>query len=347
MVLLEPTIGYTAGTFIAGIIGVALIGVIYRQLPKPSSYKLELKAYFKTMLTYCLPLSFATMITMLLPQFYAFLLPIYYATDNVTIGNYGVAMNFVVLITFFTLPVTTTMLPTFSKLDPEKNKDSLRNVFRFSVKYGSLLLLPVIAIVMSLSGPAVTTLFGNTYGTAGLFLSLLAVQYVFMAFGNLSLRALLNGQGQTGFVLKIGLVTGLICFPLGYASIMAFGVSGLILTAIVAQVPTMFMGLFFVKQTYGFTVDFVSSVRILLSSAIAGVVTFFVISALPFAAWIRLLLGLGLFAVVVVPALLLTRSVNRFDIVNLKQMVDGLGALGGIVNKVLNLLERLMTLLRL
>ena len=114
------TVGFTAGTFIAGIIGIALIGLIYRRLPKPSSCKLELKAYFTTMIAYCLPLSFATMITMLLPQFYAFLLPIHYATDNVPIGNYGVAMNFVVLITFFLMPVTTMMFPAFSKIDPEK-----------------------------------------------------------------------------------------------------------------------------------------------------------------------------------------------------------------------------------
>ncbi len=55
-------------------------------------------------------------------------------------------MNFVVLITFFIMPITTMMFPAFSKLDPEKDRDSLRNVFRFSVKYGSLLVLPVIAI---------------------------------------------------------------------------------------------------------------------------------------------------------------------------------------------------------
>ena len=119
------------------------------------------------MLTYCLPLSFATIITALLPQFYAFMLPIHYVTDNVTIGNYGVAMNFVVLISFFIMPITTTMFPAFSKLDPEKDRDSLGNVFRFSVKYGALLLLPVIAIVMSLSEPAVATLFGNAYEYCG------------------------------------------------------------------------------------------------------------------------------------------------------------------------------------
>ncbi len=341
------TIGYTAGTFIAAAIGVALIGIIYRKLPKSSSRKLELKAYFTSMLTYCLPLSFATMIMFLLPQFFAFMLPIHYVTDNVTIGNYGVAMNFVVLITFFTMPITTTMFPAFSKLDPKKDRDSLKNVFRFSIKYGSLLLLPVIGIVMSLSEPAVATLFGNTYDTAGLFLALMALQYIFMAFGNLSLASFLNGQGKTGFVLRISLVTGLICFPLGYASILTFGVWGLILTSIMVQVPTMIMGSLFLKRNYGFTVDFVASARILLSSAIAGAVTYFVVSELMFAPWINLLLGVGLFVVIVVPALLLSKSITRFDIDNLRLMAGGMGALGGLIEKVLHLLEQLMTFLRL
>jgi len=200
---------------------------------------------------------------------------------------------------------------------------------------------------MSLSEPSVATLFGNAYDTAGLYLALLAIQYIFMAFGNLSFAALLNGQGQTSFVLRIALVTGLICFPLGYLTIMSWGVLGLILTSIVAQIPTMVMGLFFVKRTYGFTVDFGSSLRILLSSAVAGVVTYFAVSQLPFPAWIQLVLGVMLFVVVLVPALLLSRAIARSDIANLRLMTGGLGALGRLISKVLDVFERLMAFLRL
>ncbi len=341
------TIGFTTGTFIAGVIGILLIGSIYRQLPRSFSHKLEIKAYFTAMLKYCLPLSFATIITTLLPQFYAFLLPIHYATDNVPIGNYGVAMNFVVLIAFFVTPITTTMFPAFSKLDPKKDKESLRNIFRFSVKYGSLLVVPATTLVMSLSEPAVATLFGNTYNTAALFLALLAIQYLYIAFGNVSLPALLNGQGQTRFALQMAVLTGLIGFPLGYVSIITFGALGLIFTAIVAVLPSLIMGLIFIKRTYDITVDLVSSMRIFLSSAVSGVLTYFVVSELTFASWIRLLLGVVVFVVVLVPALLLSRSVTRFDIDNLKFVLSGLGALGGLITKLLIFLERLMTFLKL
>jgi O-antigen/teichoic acid export membrane protein len=341
------TIGFTAGTFIAGGIGIALIGVLYRQLPKPTSHKLEIKAYFTTMLSYCLPLSLATIITTLLPQFYAFLLPIHYASDNIPIGNYGVAMNFVVLIAFFITPISTTIFPAFSKLDSQKDKEALRHVFQFSVKYGSLLVVPATALVMCLAEPAVATLFGSTYTTAALFLALLAIQYLFTAFGCISLPAVLNGQGKTSFALRMGTLTGVIGFPLGYALIMTFGVFGLITTAIVAGVPSLIWGLYFIKRTFGMNVDWGSSARILLSSAVAGALTYVIVSELVFAAWIRLLLGVSVFVVVLVPAILLSRAITRSDIGNLKLMVGGLGALGGVINRVLSLLERLMTVLRL
>ncbi|MCW4024570.1 MAG: oligosaccharide flippase family protein [Candidatus Bathyarchaeota archaeon] len=341
------SIGYTVSAFVAGLVGVALIGVIYRRLPKPFSQKLEIKAYFTAIFSYCLPLSLATIITVLLPQFYAFLLPIHYAADNVQIGNYGVAINFVVLIAFFITPISTMMFPAFSKLDPRRDQESLRNIFSFSVKYGSLLVVPVTALVMCLSEPAVATLFGNTYNTAGLFLALFAIQYLYIAFGHLILPSLLNGQGQTSFTLRMALLTGLIGFPLGYGLIMLFGVLGLILAMLVSNLPSLFMGLNFVKKTYGATVDWRASVCILLSSGVAAVVTYFMVSWLPFAAWIELLLGVLVFVVVLVPALLFSRSVTKEDIANLKLIVEGLGVLGRLISRLLAFLERVMTFMNL
>jgi O-antigen/teichoic acid export membrane protein len=340
------TIGFTAGTFIAGTTGLILLWLLYRRLPKPSSNKLEIKAYLSAMLTYCLPLSFATIVTALLPQYYAFLLPIHYA-DNVMIGNYGVALNFVVLITFFATPVTTMLFPAFSKLDAAKDLVPLRNVFHFSVKYASLLVVPVTALVMCLSVPAVETLFGTEYAVAPLFLAVLAIQYLYTAFGNLSIGNLLNGQGKTNFVLRMALVTGAIGFPMGYALIMTFGVIGLIITMLTASLPSLAMALIYVRKTYGVTVDWLSSARILLSSAVAGVATYLAISSMHFSSWVELILGVFIFVVVIVPSILFTRAIDRSDLGNLREMVGGLGGVGKILTFVLALLEKLMNLFRL
>jgi O-antigen/teichoic acid export membrane protein len=340
-------VGFTIGTFMAGIIGVVFIWMIYRRLPKPATHRLEIKAYLTAMLTYCLPLSFAAVITSLLPQFYAFLLPIHYSTDNVMIGNYGIAVNFVVLIAFFSTPVATMMFPAFSKLDAEKDNEPLRNIFQFSVKYASLLVVPAAALVMCLAVPAVDTLFGNTYNAAPLFLALLAVPYLYTAFGTLSLGGFLNGQGHTSYVLKMAVLTGFIGFPMGYIAILNFGVLGLIAASLLAGIPSLFIGLRFIRKTYGVTVDWSSSVKILVSSAIAASVTYAAISAITFSSWVELILGVVIFIIVLVPSALITKSINRSDVSNLRGMTSGLGGVGKLLSKVLNVLEKLIGILKL
>jgi O-antigen/teichoic acid export membrane protein len=341
------TIGFTAGMFIAGLVGVLLMWTIYRRLPKPASHKLEIKAYLTAMLTYCLPLSFATIISGLLPQFYAFLLPIYYSTDNTMIGNYGVAVNFVVLIGFFATPITTMLFPAFSKLDAQKDKETLKNVFQYSVKYASFLVVPVAALIMCVAEPAVSTLFGNSYGTAPLFLALLAASYLYTAFGNLSLGGFLNGQGQTSYVLKMAVLSGAIGFPMGYISIMSFGVLGLIATSLVAGIPSLFIGLRFIGKNYGVAVDWRSSAKILLSAAVAATVTYAVISQLSFASWIKLTIGVVIFLLAYVAAALFTRAISQSDIGYLRDMTSSLGPVGKLLKIILTIIEKLMTTMRL
>jgi O-antigen/teichoic acid export membrane protein len=340
-------IGFAFGTIIAGIIGLIIIWQLYSRIPRTTHHSLEIKAYISTMLTYGLPLSLATIIIGVLPQYYVVLLPIYYAANNNTaIGNYGIAMNFVVLITFFSMPIITMLFPAFSKLNPYKDKDSLRIIFRLSVKYASLFVVPVSFLVMCLAVPAVSTLFGNTYESAALFLALLAIQYLFTAFGNLSISGLLSGQGKTGFVLKTSILTGLIGFLLGYFAIIAFGVLGLILTTIIASVPSLILGIRFIQKNYDVSIDWVSSVKILSASGITALVTYVFISIITLPSWIQLLLGTLLFVGLFTVMVLLFKAIDKNDLTILSQMTTSLGGVGLAFRKVISLLEKAMDLLK-
>jgi O-antigen/teichoic acid export membrane protein len=336
------TIGFIISTFIGGLIGIALVWKLYVGLPKSVGFTLQIKAYLTTMLTYALPLCLAAILSSLLPHFYSFLLPIHYSTDNTMIGNYGIANNFVVLISFFALPITTMVFPAFSKLHPKKDKEALRSVFQFSVKYASLFVVPVTALVMCLAVPAVSTLFGGTYSAAPLFLALLAAQYLFTTFGSLSIGGLLSGQGNTGFILKMAILTIGIGFPVGYVGIIYFGVLGLIVTSLIAGLPALIWGLLFVRKTYGVSVDWIASAKILLASAIAASMTFEAISMFSYSSFVELVLGTAIFIIVLVPSALLVRTVSRSDIANLRGMVGGLGLVGGLFSRVLGVLEKIM-----
>src|SRR5208283_1511586 len=207
--------GFTTASLMAGLAGIFLIWTIYKSLPKSTNSKLEVMATIKTMFNYGLPVSIGAILSGFLSVFYSYVLA-FYVTNNVTIGNYNLAVNFSVLITFFATPVTTMLFPAFSKLDYKKDSETLKNVFQYSVKYASLIVLPVTAIVIALAQPGIGTIYQNRYSEAPLFLALLSITYLYTAFGNLSISSLLNGQGFTRFNMKLSILTVIIGFPLSF-----------------------------------------------------------------------------------------------------------------------------------
>ncbi len=292
------------------------------------------------MLKYGLPLSIASIISGFQTQFYGVLIanPIYTSASQV--GNYNLAMNFAVLITFFSTPVTTMMFPAFSKVDAKKDPETLKNVFQYSVKYATLLVAPAAGIVMALSEPGISTLFGHQYASAPLFLALLAASYLYSAFGTLSTGNLINSQGQTQFNLKLTILTAAIGVPEGFILISHFGILGLIITTLTAGLPSTIISLQFVKRHYGATVNWTSSAKILLSSATAAAITYVLTSYAPFNNLIKLVIGAIIFLFTFVVAISLTRTIDKSDIANLRAMLGGLGPLRPLLKFLLNIIER-------
>ena len=180
-----------------------------------------------------------------------------------------------------------------------------------------------------------------------MFLSLLAIPYLYSAFGFLSVTNLLNGQGQTRLNLKLTLLIALIGFPLGFILISQFDVVGLILTTLVAEVPSLIVGLYWIRKNYGITIDWFSSVKILLSSAIASGLTYFVVTLLGFGSWFSLIVGVVVFVPLYVLASLLTKTVSLDDVNNLRDMTKSLGSLHRLFVLVLDFYEKLMFALKL
>jgi O-antigen/teichoic acid export membrane protein len=337
--------GFAVSSFLAGLIGVLFMFTIYKKLPSSEGSKPELGKNVRTMLRYGLPLSIGGILTGFLLQYYSFLLYIY-VLDDAIIGNYAIAQNFVVLITFFATPVTTMMFPAFSKLDHRIDQVTLRNVFQKSVKYASLLVVPVAVMIMALAQPAIFTLFGNQYAEAPLFLALLALTYLYPLIGSLSVGSLINGQGQTTFNLVIAVITAAVGFPLGLILISNYGVLGLIITGLTAVVPGAVLSLNFIKKRYDVTVHWKSSVKILFSSVVAAALTYAVIIQLSF--WISLLqlvVGVAIFALTYLVTAILTKVFNREDLNNLRDMFRALGPLQRLLNIILNLIEKVMAVL--
>jgi O-antigen/teichoic acid export membrane protein len=339
-------LGYIIATLIAGVTGILLTYTMYNALPKSTNLKLEIITTTRMMLKYGAPLSVVTILTGFLAQFYNYLLYYYVTgeTGDIAIGNYNIALSFVILITFFATPVLTMLLPAFSKLDAKKDQQTLKNVFQYSVKYASLIVVPVSAMVMTLAQPAISTIFQEDYSQAPLFLALLSIGYLSTALGHLSVTNLINGQGYTKFTMKIAVLTAIIGFPLSYILISNYGVVGLIVTSLTAFLPGLFIGLIFIKKQFGVSVDWLSSAKILLSSAIAAALTYLLNAFLVFSAPVKLAVGVVVFVIVFIGMVVLTRAISKADITNVRDIANSLGPLRKPLNIIINLIEKLVNL---
>jgi stage V sporulation protein B len=340
---LGAIVGYTTAFLIAGMLGIAIVyRVFYRNLHGDSYHTPSFGTTFKKMITYGLPLSISTILQGVLMQFLNFMMAIY-CTD-IIIGNYQAAVSFAVLITFFTTPITTVLFPAFSKIDPKKEAQTLTTVFRFSVKYASVLTIPASVAIMVLSKPLVFTLFGEKYTYTPLFLTLYSVIYLYTAFGNLSLGNFLKGQEKTTIIMKLAFMTLAIGCPMGLLLISTFGIVGLIATTLVSALPSLVTGLWWSKKNFGVTVDWFSSIKILAASAIAGGVTYLVLSQLNFPSWMNLLIGGVVFLLICLTTIPLMGAIERSDIYNLRQMLSGFGPASSLFNLLLTFMEKLALL---
>jgi peptidoglycan biosynthesis protein MviN/MurJ (putative lipid II flippase) len=143
--------------------------------------------------------------------------------------------------------------------------------------------------------------------------------------------------------MKLGLITLGMGLPLSLILIPMFGIPGLIVTTLVSGIPSTAVGLWWTKRHFGATVDWTSSTRVLVASAVAAVTTYVTISQLNYQYWVELVFGGITFLILYFVAAPLTRAVNKNDVTNLKEMLSDLGPFSLLFHIPLNIVEKLLT----
>jgi O-antigen/teichoic acid export membrane protein len=341
---LGAVIGYTASLSIAALISITLLYLnITRGLESGNPGKRLLET-LREMLHYGVPFSISSIIGGLLAQFYAFLMAIY-CTDAM-IGNYHVATQFATVLTFFTTPILTVLFPAFSKIDPRGENGLLQTVFQSAAKYTSMLLVPATMAVMVLSKQMISTLFGEKWIHAPLFLTLHVISNLFIIFGGLILGSLLAGVGETKTLMKLSLITLICGVPTASILIPSMGILGLIITNITAGIPSLFLGLNLIWRRYKLRVNMRESMKILASSTSAAAITFLAVNIIALAYWIELAVGGAIFLVTYIFTALLIGAIKKADIENLKAIFSNIGIPSKLINIPLNIIEEMSNMLR-
>jgi O-antigen/teichoic acid export membrane protein len=235
----------------------------------------------------------------------------------------------------------------------KKDSNLLKTVFLPQLKFTALLLVPSTILLMTLSTPLVTTLFGDKFPFAPIFLTLSIAVNLYVVFGNISLNTFQNGIGATRQVMKQSVLSLVISLPLSYALIYYLtliggtaggqfnAVVGGIISILISSVPGMVWGLIWSYQKYKAKADFKVSAKIVFASLLAAGVTSLFLFAFNLPSWVMLVLGALIFLVVYSVAAPLIGAINRDDVDNLMTMISGLGVISTVANYFLSYMRKL------
>jgi stage V sporulation protein B len=342
---LGAIIGYTSASVLAVAVSIILLYLkIFRKLPF-SDNNSTFSQTLRPMLSYGIPLGIAVILGGIGGQIFYFLTARFSAND--IIGNYRVALNFGVLISFLTVPISTVLLPMLSKIDMRTEKELLKTVFMSSVKYSAFLLVPATLGMAVLSQPLVATLFGQKWLQAPYLLSLIVMGNLLALIGNYSVVNLFSASGETKLLMKLNLLTLSVGVPLAIVLIPALGVVGMIICSLVSGIPSAFLGLYYAWRRHGVRIDFGVSIRIFAASALAVLATYLFLSFFDAINWVRFAIGVVLFLMVYMIASPVIGAINRVDVRNLRSMFSGLGFISRILNLPLIAMDKILSLLKI
>jgi len=317
---------------------ILLYFTIFRKLDRNKMNKSTLFQSLKPLLRFGVPLAIGTLIGGLTAQFYSFMMASF--VDEMMIGNLQIARNFSIALDFIIFPITTVLFPAFSKFNPQKERQALKKVFIASVKYTSLFVVPASMALMVLSKPLIGTLFGDKWFFAPIFLSFIVIGDLFGLLGNLSMTNFLNGIGQTTIVMKLSLLTLTTGILAASFLIPQFGMPGYIFVCFGANIPTLFVSIYWIWKHYGIKVDYQNSAKIFCASAIAAIITYLFLNIFAATAWVLLTTGFLLFLTIYLIAAPLIGAVNQVDINNFRAIFSNLGIISRLLEILLTLVEK-------
>jgi O-antigen/teichoic acid export membrane protein len=212
--VLGAVLATALSTVIGAVVAIAIVYVaLFRPIRSQKVGRCNVMKTLKPMIKYGMPLTVASIVVGVVPSLFAFTMASF-VSDNGVIGNYSAALNFAVLLTFISVPVSTVLFPAFAKVNPKEEPALLKTVFASSVKYTSVLLVPATLAIMVLSGPIVYTLFGSAYSLAPLFLAIYVTINLYTLIGNISLSTLLTGLGEARQLMYQNLLSLVFTIPL-------------------------------------------------------------------------------------------------------------------------------------
>ena len=308
--IVGAVVGYTLSYIVSGLMSLPLLWLILRG-SKTSRKGYGLKANLKMLFKYGSPLYVSVLISGFLPLFKNVILA--YLVSDTEIGNYKAAINFAALLIILADPITTILLPAFSKLNQTYNQ-KIQDFFHIALKYTTIITVPVVSLIIIFSTEIVTIIYGSTYQLASLLLSTNALSYLLVGIGYLTLPSLYNGLGETKITLKMNLITFFVLSVLAVPLTQSYGAQGIIIASLISLLLGTLYGAYIAKKNYQVEFNIKNMAKIYMVSVIASILPFLLNNFSKLPNLISLVLGSLLYLFIFITFMPLTDVVSLLEL---------------------------------
>jgi O-antigen/teichoic acid export membrane protein len=336
--------GHSVSYLVGALVGGVILYILFRRYVSgvdvfDGGFDSRISTIYR-LVSFGFPVYVGSVIITLLGVFRNYLLAIF--MSNIDIGNFSAAVNLSAAIAIFVNPIAITLFQAFSRLDKDREIGVIRDLFRYAVKYSTLVILPITLFLIIMSRDVIFVLYGGSFIDAPLYLILASLPYVFIGLGYVIIGSFLNGLGDTRIVFRMSIIIFILSLPLYPLFILFWGILGLLVAIFIASISALFYGLYYSMRRYDVSVDYRSILRIYFSTVLSAATIFFVRSIYVFPRSIYNIIVYGLVYLLIYLVLLpITDSINLRDLDMLESSFREVKFVGWIIG-LLILFERIL-----
>ena len=327
--------GHFAPVLLSGLLGLGFVILLRRNEALSTDDFTHIEA-LKMLLVFGFPIYLTTLLNGMIPELFITILGA--SISDAVVGNYAVVLKFSMLLSFVTLPIRTTIFPLFSKL--ENNLSDLGFLYRNAVKYSTLFTYPIVVMIMAMSDPIITALFGIKYPLAAHFLRYYMLISVIIGVGSVCNATLLNSQKKANYNLKSTIIRFIVVTPLSFLVIPRYGVQGLLAIMFIGNFVNSFYNLLIIRRLFNFDIDWKFLAKNLAISGIIYPVVYWLTEFLHINVWVELVLGGCISVTMYLLGLILTKALTMTDYQFLRRMSRSFGPFSYLFIKFFDILIR-------
>lgn len=258
-----PAYGYAIANIIAFII---LIPIFTKTFPHffKLKFKFDSMNVFKT-IKYGIYVTLATMGWLIITQTDTLMLTYYSSLENV--GIYNVAVTVSMTLLYFAHAISAAIYPTFSEFKTREDTSNLSDMTSMIYSYIQIVVLPIAIIFFFYPEIIISILFGPFYAVGAMVLKIFAVAMPLISIGIINYNILAAiGRAQESF--KIMLSGAMLNIFLNFLLMPQYGILGAAIASVLSYIIIMFFSTYKLRKIYGFTIQYLKLLKILLCSII-------------------------------------------------------------------------------